>query len=434
MYKPKNENIMKHLIVILLAIPSLLFSQEWEKTFGSGTGYSVEQTLDGGYIAIGSGPYFIECVYMIKTDSYGDTLWTKHHSINSRERFCSGHQTLDGGYIITGSTIPTDDYHTDVFLLKTDSNGDTLWSKEYGGIQDEIGSSVQQTMDGGYIITGGTSDFFSVDKVYLIKTDSNGETMWSKTYGDDYSNIGQSVWQCDDGGYFITGTTYVWLSAIGWVYLIRTDSLGNVLWTNTFDDIDEDFGYSGQQTADGGYIVTGQTEKIYNEMYDVLLLKLSANGIIDWVRTYGDDNNRETGSCVQQTTDGGYIIAGSKWTTSNSNEVYLVKTDSYGETLWSRTYGGEKSDYGLSVQQTTDGGYIITGVYQDNNDTRRVYLIKTDENGIITFTTEIPVINPNKKLIKIVDLSGREISNPVKNTPYIELYDDGTTQKKMKIE
>jgi len=425
---------MKHLMLILLIIPTFLFGQEWEKTFGSGKANSVEQTIDGGYIAIGTGPYYSDIIYMIKTDSNGDTLWTKHHSINSSEKFCSGHQTADGGYIITGSTRPTDDYRTDVFLLKTDSNGDTLWSKEYGGAVDETGYAVQQTMDGGYIVTGGTSSFFSIDKVYLVKTDSNGETMWTKTYGDNYSNVGRSVWQTDDGGYFITGTTYVEYSAIGWVYMIRTDSLGNVLWTNTYDDVDEDLGYSGQQTADGGYIVTGVTEKIYNNAFDILLLKLTDNGIIDWVRTYGEENNSETSNCVQQTTDGGYIIAGTKYTTNSANQVFLIKTDSNGNTLWTRTYGGEKSDYGLYVQQTSDEGYIISGIYQDDSDIRKICLIKTDENGIITFTTEIPAENPNKKLIKIVDLSGREISSPVLNTPYIEIYDDGTTQKKMKIE
>jgi hypothetical protein len=424
---------MKHLILILLAMPSFLFSQVWEKTYGVGSGYSVEQTTDGGFIMIGSGVNYENCVYMIKTDSHGDTLWTKHHNINTRELFCSGQQTADGGYIITGSTRPTDSYYTDVFLLKTDNNGDTVWSKEYGGNKDEIGFFVQQTSEGGYIITGWSNSFSSTNKVYLIKTDSNGETMWTKTYGDDAENVGRSVQQTNDGGYFITGTTYIEGSGIGWVNLIRTDSIGDVLWTATYDDDDEDFGQSGQQTNDGGFIVTGSTEKLYNNMWDVLLMKISANGDIDWVKNYGDDNYEETGGCVQQTTDGGYIIAGSKKTYNNSNDVYLIKTDINGDILWTRTYGGEYSDGGRCVQQTTDGGYIITGVYQDNN-IRYVYLIKTDENGIITFTTEFPAPNPNRKLVKLVDLSGRVIINPQKNQPYIDIYDDGTTQKKMKIE
>jgi hypothetical protein len=257
--------------------------------------------------------------------------------------------------------------------------------------------------------------------------------MWTKTYGDDAENVGRSVQQTNDGGYFITGTTYIEGSGIGWVNLIRTDSIGDVLWTATYDDDDEDFGQSGQQTNDGGFIVTGSTEKLYNNMWDVLLMKISANGDIDWVKNYGDDNYEETGGCVQQTTDGGYIIAGSKKTYNNSNDVYLIKTDINGDILWTRTYGGEYSDGGRCVQQTTDGGYIITGVYQDNN-IRYVYLIKTDENGIITFTTEFPAPNPNRKLVKLVDLSGRVIINPQKNQPYIDIYDDGTTQKKMKIE
>ncbi|MDP3462937.1 MAG: hypothetical protein Q8S18_09135 [Bacteroidales bacterium] len=425
---------MKHLILILLAIPSYLFGQVWEKSFGSGTGYSVEQTTDSGFIAIGTGVKSDYCVYLVKTDRYGDTLWTKHHKINTRELYCSGHQTTDGGYIITGATKPTDSFGNDVFLLKTDNNGDIMWSKEYGGNKDDIGYSVQQTMDGGYIITGWTESFSLIREVYLIKTDSNGETMWTKTYGDDYENVGQTVQQTNDGGYFITGTTFIMSSGIGWVNLIRTDSIGDIVWTTTFDELDEDFGQSGQQTNDGGFIITGTTETYYNNNWDVLLMKVSASGEIDWVRIYGDENHEERGNCVQQTIDGGYIITGSKKTNNNSKDVYLMKTDSYGDTLWTRTYGGENLDEGFFVQQTTDGGYIITGVYQDNNDIRYVYLIKTDENGIITFTNEIPATNPNKKLIKTVDLSGREIAIPGKNTLYIEIYDDGTSKKKLKVE
>jgi len=418
---------MKHLILILVIIPTLLFSQGWERTYGTGTGYSVEQTIDGGFIVIGSGA---NGVYMVKTDSHGDTLWTKYHHINTRELFCSGLQTEDGGYIITGSTRPADSWYDDVFLLKTDNNGDTIWSKEYGGYKDDFGFSVQQTVDGGYIITGRTESFSATQDVYLIKTDSNGATIWTKTYGDNYYDDGRSVQQTNDGGYLITGTTLIFASGIGWVNLIKTDSNGSVLWTTTFDGDDDDYGYSGQQTNDGGFITTGLTEAD-NNISDVLLMKTFNNGEIEWVKTYGDRYNVERGNCVQQTTDGGYIITGTKNTDNNYYDVFLIKTNSSGDTLWTRTYGGENWDGGNSVQQTTDGGYIITGIYQDNNDVNYVYLIKTDANGIITFTTEIPVPNPNKKLVKMVDLLGREISKPEKNAPYIMIYNDGTTQKKM---
>ena len=415
---------MKHLLIILLVMPTFLLSQVWEKTYGYGSGYSVEQTTDGGYIVIGSGIDTVNCIYMIKTDQHGDTLWTKYHHLNSKELFCSGLQTADGRYIVTGLT--EDSFNSDAFLLKTDSNGVKLWSREYGGSIDDFGLSVQPTADGGYIITGSSDSFSSSSHVYLIKTDSEGEMIWSKTYGDDYEYVGRSVIQTNDGGYFITSYGYTYpLGGSAWVYLVKTDSIGNAIWTNTFNDVNEDFGHSGKQTNDGGYIITGGTDRL-NNISDLLLMKISTDGEIDWVKTYGENNTFENGYCVQQTFDGGYIIAGQKETNNNSVDVYLIRTDSYGDTLWTTTYGGSLIDRGYSVQQTTDEGYIVSGRRDDN-----VWLIKTDENGIITFTSEIPVPNPKRNLVKIVDLSGREIIKPEKNQPYIEIYNDGTTQKKM---
>ena len=423
---------MKNLILILIVVPSFLFSQGWEKTYQYGTGYSVQQTTDGGYIVIGTGAITTSSIYMIKTDNHGDTLWTKHYNLNSRELFCSGIQTSDGGYIITGLTTKPAPDLDNVFLLKTDSNGDSLWSNDYGGNKDDAGFSVQQTTDGGYVVTGRTKSFGNSHDVYLIKTDSLGVEIWSKTYGDDYDNSGRSVIQTSDNGFFLTTNTYILGSGFSWIDLIKTDSVGNIEWTSTFDNEDDDVGFSAQSTDDGGFIIAGMSEED-NNIGDVLLFKTSDNGSIEWSRTYGDRERLERGNCVTQTAEGGYLVVGAKKTDNTDFDIFLVKTDSFGDTLWTRTFGGNNWDEGTWVEQTTDGGYIITGEYQNDNDVRHVCLIKTDANGLITFTSEVPYINPNRKLVKIVDLSGREISQPQKYQPYIEVYDDGTSQKKMKL-
>jgi len=423
---------MKNLILILIAVPSFLFSQGWEKTYQYGTGYSVQQTIDGGYIVIGTGAITTSSIYMIKTDNHGDTLWTKHYNLNSRELFCSGIQTSDGGYIITGLTTKPAPDLDNVFLLKTDSNGDSLWSNDYGGNKDDAGFSVQQTTDGGYVVTGRTKSFGDTHDVYLIKTDSLGVEIWSKTFGDDYENSGRSVIQTSDNGFFLTTNTEIFGSGFSWIDLIKTDSVGNIEWTSTFDNNDDDAGFSAQATNDGGFIITGMSEAD-NNISDVLLFKTSNNGDIEWSRTYGDRERLERGNCVIQTAEGGYLVAGTKKTDNTDFDIFLVKTDNFGDTLWTRTFGHDNWDEGRWVEQTTDGGYIITGEYQNDNDVRHVCLIKTDANGLITFTSEVPFINPNRKLVKTVDLSGREISKPQKNQPYIEIYDDGTTQKKMKL-
>jgi len=385
---------MKKLLLILLCLPFIGFGQGWEMTLG-GTdgdkGYSVQQTTDGGYIIVGSTTSFgngnsSTDVYLIKTDGSGIEQWSQTFgSIGNNEGGGNSvQQTTDGGYIITGqeSFAPPAGIGHDVYLIKTDSNGDSLWTKTFGGIGHEEGNCVQQTTDGGYIITGWTRSFGNGnDDVYLMKINGSGIEQWSQTFG---------------------GTDY-------------------------------DKGYSVQQTTDGGYIITGYTESFGNGSRDVYLIKTDVNGIEQWSQTYGG-TGQDDGSSVQQTTDGGYIITGSTESFGNGEyDVYLIKTDSNGDSLWTKTFGGINMEEGYSVQQTTDGGYIIVGGTDSfGNGSIDVYLIKTDGNGNITSTFNIP-INPNRKLEKTVDMLGKE-TKPQTNIPFIEIYDDGTVEKRIIIE
>lgn len=429
---------MKNLILILVSIPTVLFGQGWERTYGGNDydyGNSVQQTTDGGYIITGYTTSFgngWSDVYLIKTDGNGDTLWTKTYGGGGIDDGRSIQQTTDGGYIITGSTSSFGNGLSDVYLIKTDGNGDTLWTKAFGGGKNDIGFSVQQTTDGGYIVTGSTDSFGNgLLDVYLIKTDENGDALWTKTFGGGENDDGLSVQQTADGGYIVTGLTYSFGAN---VYLIKTDSNGELVWAEFYGGDDVDGGWSGQQTNDGGYIIAGYSSSFGNGEVDFYLVKTDLNGDTLWTRTYGGEAN-DKGFYVQQTSDGGYILTG--FTSSfghGSIDLYLIKTDDIGDTLWTKKFGGGYGDAGTSVQQTTDGGFIIVGYTESfGNGEFDIYLIKTDENGIVTFTSEIPVPNPNSNLLKIVDLTGRVINKPIKDQPYIEIYDDGTTKKKMKL-
>ena len=421
---------MKKLIILLLSIPTFVFSQGWEKTYEYGIGKSVQQTSDDGYIITG----YTETnsntsdVFLIRTDSYGDTLWVQVYSEPNDDKGNSVQQTIDGGYIITGWTNSYSNNY-DIFLIKTNSNGNPSWTKTYGGNYGDVGTSVQQTLDGGYIVTGTTHSSSYDTDIYLIKTDSNGDTLWTKTYGESDNDEGYSVQQSNDEGYIITGQTTS-IDGDKDLFLIKTDEVGETIWDRTYGGYGDDIGYSVQQTTDGGYIVTGLLNNYDTGYSDVYLLKTDNNGDTLWTKTY-DRNWDDVGYSVQQTTDGGYIITGSVQYVSHYSDIYLIKTNSSGDTLWTKTYGDGSYNFGYSVQQTTDGGYIITGYSLESNNSYYVNLIKTDENGIITSTTEIHIPNPNRKLINLIDLSGREITIPKKNRPFIEVYDDGTTQKKM---
>jgi len=435
---------MNFLIIVLIILPTFLFCQTWERTYDNGRGdqgLSVVQTNDGGYIVTGSTIITTDStnyhfqVYIIRTDNYGDTLWTKIYGGEDWDWGNSIQQTTDGGFIITGATYSPQTQTGDVYLIKTDENGDSLWTRTYGGVYVEVGNSVQQTTDEGYIITGYTrSTGTGSSEVYLIKTNNVGDTLWTKTFGGEENDVGYSVQQTTDGGYIITGYTLSFgVSNFYDIYLIKTDSNGDSLWTKVFNGGSSDIGYSVEQTTDGGYIISGVTWSFGYGNDDVYLIKTDCNGDTLWTKTFGGTAYESGLTSVQQTIDGGYIVTGSTNSFGNGvDDVFLIKTDSDGNTLWTRTFGGTGNDCGRSVHQTIDGGYIITGYtwsFGGNKDD--VYLIKTDENGIVTSTIEILIPNSNRKLIKIIDILGKEITTPNKNQPFIEIYDDGSTEKKM---
>ncbi|MDA3833377.1 MAG: right-handed parallel beta-helix repeat-containing protein, partial [Spirochaetales bacterium] len=237
----------------------------------------------------------------------------------------------------------------------------------YGGGEDDCGNSVQQTKDGGYIVAGYTNSYGAGDRdFYLIKTNSYGDTLWTKTYGGGNSDYGSSVQQTSDGGYIIGGSTYSYgpnTPSYANFYLVKANSSGYTLWTRNYNGgSNNDRCYSVQQTNDGSYILAGYSWGYLYGYDDVFLVKTDSIGNALWKKAYGGSINDE-GNSVKQTTDGGYIITGRRdcpiWT--SGGDVYLIKTDSLGNSLWTKTYGGDFMDYGNSVQQTSDGGFIIAG-------------------------------------------------------------------------
>jgi len=364
---------MKHFslpCIVILLLAANLFAQGpdtlWTKTYGGiegDAGYSVCQTSDGGYIITGysnSFPPGPREVYLVKVDSLGDALWTRTYGGINGDAGYSVCQTSDGGYIITGYTTVTAS-NSDVYLIKTDSIGDTMWTRAYGGDINDGGLSVKETIDNGYIITGYKDSYSTSRDVYLIKTNLNGDTLWTKTFGGSEGDIGSSVQQTSDSGYIITGFTGSFGAGSSDVYLIKTNLNGDALWTKTFGGSELDIGNSVQQTFDDGYIIAGYTGSFGAGGFDVYLIKTNLNGDTLWTKTFGG-YDWDVGYSVQQTFDGGYIIAGKTESFgAGGYDAYLIKTDSLGDTLWTRTYGGLDVEEGRSVQVTSDAGCIITG-------------------------------------------------------------------------
>jgi len=311
----------------------------------------------------------------------GDTLWTRTYGGTGSEQGFSVQQTQDGGYIITGYAMINWNY--DVYLIKTDTQGDTTWTRTFGGTSVEQGNSVQQTSDGGYIVAGYTSSYGAgSNDFWLIKTDASGTEEWSRTYGGSSLDWAYSVQETQDEGYIITGSTQSYGAGSHDVWLIKTDKSGIEEWSRTFGGSAYDHGNSVQQTTDGGYLVAGITLSYGAGSYDFWLIKTDGSGTEEWNYTFGGTED-DQGNSAQQTADGGYIIVGH--TTSygaGDYDVYLVKTDASGTEEWSQTYGGSYMDIGEGVWQTSDGGYILTGETKSYGaGSYDVYLVKTDASG-----------------------------------------------------
>ena len=288
--------------------------------------------------------------------------WDRIYGGNSSDEAFSVQQTMDGGYIFTGYTRSFTADSNDVYLVKTDSIGIMEWYRIYGGSDYDVACSVRQTFDGGYVIAGRTQSFgVGNSDMYLIKTDPQGDTLWTRTYGGALTDHAQCVVQTSDRGYVLAGWTRPSSDPLYHMYLVKTDSIGDTLWTAVYEGTDDRAAYSVKQTADGGYIIVGYNPFYGGVEYDIYLVKTDSLGDTLWTRTYGG-NETDRASCVELTTDHGYFIGGSTHSFGvGGSDMYVIKTDSLGDTLWTRTYGGGDFDAAKFCRQTHDEGYIIVG-------------------------------------------------------------------------
>lgn len=383
---------MKRIIALLpvLLILSATAQNIFQKTYGgseSDASYSVRQTMDNGYVLVGGTASYGQGgsdVYLIKTDSFGDILWSKTYGGTNNDHGYCVQQTIDTGYIITGITRSYGAGGEDIYLIKTNQEGDTLWTKTFGGELDDWGSAVQQTLDGGYIIIGSTESYGSGNFDYfLIKTDNYGNTMWTRTFGGTNWDYGSWIELTSDNGFIITGHSNSYGAGNYDVYLIKTNNTGDTLWTKTYGALDDEYSHTVKQTVDGGYVIVGE-QGIYqtSETFNVLLIKTDNNGNESWSKDYGG-TGYDIGASVDQSSDDGYIVVGQTSSFgAGERDVYLIKTDSNGDTIWTKTFGGADYDRGFSVQETHDGGYVLCGnTYFNETVNSNVYFIKTDTNG-----------------------------------------------------
>ena len=330
---------------------------EWEKNYGGSDidqSFSIRQTNDGGYIVAGwasssngdvSAPKGSDDYWILKLTPYGLIEWEKNYGGSWSDRAHSVKQTVDGGYIVAvyssslDGDISKNNGGFDYWIIKLNSSGGMEWEKSYGGIYTDDAKSVQQTVDGGYVVAGYTNSNdgdVSGNKggadYWIIKLNSDGELEWEQNYGGSESEFAQTIQQTNDGGYIVAGTTS---SVDGDVndnnewhnyWIIKLNSDGELEWEKSYGGSGEDYAQSIQQTNDGGYIVAGSSNSVdgdvngNNGWEDYWVIKLSPNGELDWEKCYGSFTG-DKASAIYNTNDGGYVVAGSTWASDSEESI-----------------------------------------------------------------------------------------------------------------
>lgn len=454
------------LAVILCFLCTVLNAQvpsiAWQKSLGGSNqeyGYCIRPTNDGGFVVVGEsvspvggmitnnyGGY--DC-WVVKLDTSGAVEWQKGLGGSDYDRASQVQQTADGGFIVVGFTYSnnfdiTGHYgSSDVWVVKLSSSGALEWQKALGGSSVDAGESIRQTTDGGYILCGYT--FSNNGAVttgpggWIVKISSTGAIQWQRSIGSYWNGIQQTT----DGGYIAAGYSNGPLGNTDY-HVVKLNATGATQWAQYYGGTSSDAAYAIEQTTDGGYIITGESDSSNTQVtnnngsFDYWVVKINSTGTIEWQKALGG-SSFDYGKSVQQTADGGYIVCGI--TTSNNGLVsgnhgdqdyWIVKLNSEGNLTWQKTLGGVGTDWGQSIRQTTDGGFIVAGTTGSwdgdvsiNYGDRDYWVVKLNPENLSTgdfannprFTlfpnptkTDFEVSDDqNLQALEVYDLSGRRL-------------------------
>jgi hypothetical protein len=350
------------------AQPDLL----WSQTYGGEEddySQSVFQNTDGGFALAGYSRSFGEGgsdFWLVRTNEEGEELWSQTYGGAQDDFSQSVIQITEGGFALAGETQSFGEGESDFWLIAIDDNGEELWSQTYGGNRSDICYSVIRTVRGGFALAGQTNSFGQGRfDFWLVVTDENGDELWSETYGGQNNDCCTSVIQTADGGFALTGYTYSYGDGEGDFWLVRTNEDGEELWSQTYGGEENDWCYSVIQTTNGGFALAGFTLSFGEGSFDYWLVVTNVDGEELLSQSFGGEQG-DWGSSVVQTVDGGYTLAGrTNSFGEGASDIWMVRTDEVGEVFWSRTFGGEDNENCNSLILTEDFGYSLVG-YTDS--------------------------------------------------------------------
>jgi hypothetical protein len=443
------KTIIQYAIFLSILFASAQPEIEWQKNYGGSdydNSFSIIQTNDGGYAITG---YILshdgdvsgqnndqQHIWVVKLNAQGVIEWEKGFGGTGYDRAYSIQQTSDNGFIVGGLTASDDgditEYfgYEDIWVLKLDSSGNLEWQKSYGDDDNEQIWEILQTTDGGYVMAGNSwintshSDFI-VNKIY-----PNGDLEWQQIFGynNDSEDYARSIKQTTDGGYIVAGRTTVLENQLNtsdyWV--VKLNAQGVIEWDSRLGGSNIDEAWEVLQTTDGGYVVTGYSYSNDGDvtgnhgMEDVWVVKLSASGSVQWQKSIGGSTHDRSYSIIQN-SDGDFIISG--YTDSVDGDIthyfggydgWIIKLDSIGNFVWQISIGGSSSDVFRRVIQTTDGSYAVSGGI-NSSDTQAGTLNGGLDFWVVKLQAETLGVSQNY-IDEIISI----YPNPSKNKIYIK--------------
>lgn len=437
-YKTKIQ-VLSTIVISALCINAnsqiITFEKNYPATFDQ-SAKDVYSTTDGGYLIAGteenSDPNDLDII-LVKTNSIGDIQTIKTYGGSRVDYPNDILPTSDGNFFIVGYTRSYGTGDQDIYLMKVDQDGDTLFTKRFGGIGNDEGKEIVATADGNYVIVGGSS-VGSNNEMELIKIDINGNALWAKFYGTSQYESARSVKLCPDGGFIIAGKTSLNPISNATVMLVRTNSSGDTTWTKTINGGTNSFeGKSIVANSDGTFTLAIDDSSAASDS-DVRIMKLDATGGIIWNKMYGG-LLKDIIKTLRPTSDGGYILGAISrsfgWV---KPDMWLLKLDSNGDSLWTRNYGGPGNEHCYSARQTSDGGYAVIGHARSFGPTWEMYFVKLDGVGVVGINeladgSKLQIFpNPSNGLINIdlkenLNFTAFRITNSIGQTVYSENFD-----------
>jgi hypothetical protein len=381
------KNISLTILSFLISITSINCQEIFHKLYGTGfndDGIKIIQTDNNDYLIAGVTSDSNK-IRLIRTNSFGEVIFNRTYGGSREDWVLDLVKTPDNCCIIAGFTSSFGNGITDLYLLKIDNNGDTIWTKTFGGPGEDNWCSVKVLHDGGLILAGKINE-----QVVLIKLDAGGNHIWTKIpkfQSNETLGSVDGIVVTSDGGFLIAGSAYSLDYYSGpRAYLIKTNLSGETLWSKVYNYYSSIIPSSVIETLDGNYLISGTARYLKDDYFDfgdsMFLIKIDVSGNVKWVKTYDGGFKKCKGFSLQNTAEGGYILSGEVEVPANSTwDILLLKANSEGNAEWTKTFNFGYHESGNSVIQTSDRGFAITGSATVTNYVRQIFLLKTDSLG-----------------------------------------------------